>query len=81
VAEWLKAAVLKTAKRKRFGGSNPSPSDLTRLYFAIGVLRGLVSEKCQGLDTEDLEKLSVVDTIIEEVIYQRKPLNNDAEGL
>lgn len=26
MAEWPKAAVLKTAERKRSGGSNPSPS-------------------------------------------------------
>jgi hypothetical protein len=39
MAEWLKAAVLKTVVRQRTAGSNPAPSAISSLYtFKINYL-------------------------------------------
>lgn len=68
----MKASALKAEGANVSVGSNPTPSDsdFSRMCFALGILRGMVATKCKMLTTEDLEKLDVVDNIINEVVYK-----------
>lgn len=72
MAERLKAAVLKTAARKRAVGSNPTLST-GFLLFALGLARGIIEKMSKEMLSEiDKQNIEKIDEIVLREVYKIK---------
>lgn len=68
--EWLIGTVLKTVRAQAHVGSNPTPSDYSRIVFALGMARGLLWKYVPQIHNyDDMQTMKQIELIIGEVLY------------
>lgn len=73
MAEWFKAAVLKTVRAKAHVGSNPTASDFQKVSFALGMAMGLIYRYALPIANQtDKGTIDKINTVVFELFYGRK---------